>query len=192
MKMDATNNNHHDAVVASEMTAAMELIQLKYQQPSRTECRAAGKFLHAILHHGNATMSDSPLVEEPLFATKDNNYDATMAITPFKTSNNNKSSSLPMPVAGYNDDEYLSPLQCYVRAQCIEYFAATADADVMKARGRQTPVEEGRVGVRCVFCKELSRNEQASQASEFSVSLSLVLELHILIVHISCSFNCLL
>jgi hypothetical protein len=75
---------------------------------------------------------------------------------------------LPFPLAHRNDEEYLSPLQCYIRKTCLEFFAA--DASNATNKGRQTSVSEGRVGVRCVFCKHLPRDEQAAQAGEYAIS----------------------
>ena len=51
-----------------------------------------------------------------------------------------------------------------IRSNCIEYFTASTDEH---GRGRQTPVSEGRVGIRCVFCKDEPKHEQASQACTF-------------------------
>lgn len=79
-------------------------------------------------------------------------------------SNNNIITSLPAPIADSRDGQHLSAQQCFLREKCIEYFEASA-LDV--GRGRQTTVTEGRVGVRCAFCKDLSREERASQASKY-------------------------
>ena len=51
-----------------------------------------------------------------------------------------------------------------IRSNCIEYFTASTDEH---GRGRQTPVSEGRVGIRCVFCKDEPKHEQASQACTY-------------------------
>jgi hypothetical protein len=80
---------------------------------------------------------------------------------------------LPFPLAHRNDEEYLSPLQCYIRKTCLEFFAA--DASNATNKGWQTSVSEGRVGVRCVFCKHLPRDEQAAQAGEYAISPPAVL-----------------
>lgn len=80
-------------------------------------------------------------------------------------SNNNIITSLPAPIADSRDEQHLSAQQVFLREKCIEYFEASA-LDV--GRGRQTTVTEGRVGVRCAFCKDLSREERASQASKYN------------------------
>ena len=103
-------------------------------------------------------------------------------------SNNNIIISLPAPIADSRDGQHLSAQQCFLREKCIEYFEASA-LDV--GRGRQTTVTEGRVGVRCAFCKDLSREERASQASKYifvitDLSTYDVIVIFILCAHISC------
>jgi hypothetical protein len=82
-----------------------------------------------------------------------------------------KVTSLPAPVAepGNNDELHLSSLQCYLRREMVEYFQAS-EGDV--GRGRQTKVTEGRVGVRCLFCKHLPKEERASQAVSYPNKIS--------------------
>lgn len=166
--------------------AAVQLLHLKHQQPSRTECHAASELLHIILQ-STGDSSHPSLASRRRPALLGATDDATPlteenSMMPFKedaTSNYD----LPMPLADSRDDRYLSPLQCYIRKHCVEYFAATASNAGTK--GRQTPISEGRVGVRCVFCKHLFRDQQAAQASE---SLVLLKRLPITI-HILCSFS---
>ena len=94
-----------------------------------------------------------------------------------------------IPLAIPEDAFWLSDLQCYVRSHCCEFFAAT-DSDVrsfptnasssskqiMKAQkgsgsgGRRGPVTLGRVGIRCVFCKD--KSSRASQATSFPSQIS--------------------
>lgn len=78
------------------------------------------------------------------------------------------------------DRDFLSPVQSYIRAHCVEYFAATS-SDTKRARGRPSSISEGQVGVRCVFCKDADQGMRASQASEcdflpFAIALGLGLE----------------
>ncbi|EJK46814.1 hypothetical protein THAOC_34500 [Thalassiosira oceanica] len=80
--------------------------------------------------------------------------------------------SPPMPVAGPNDAQHLGTIQCFVRKQLVEYFAA--DSSQLMKKGRQTAIGEGRIGVRCVFCKDLPKSEQVSQSCSFPNALSKV------------------
>mmetsp|Transcript_45334 Transcript_45334/g.95111 ORF Transcript_45334/g.95111 Transcript_45334/m.95111 type:complete len:172 (-) Transcript_45334:812-1327(-) len=149
-------------------TAAVQLLQLKYQSPSSTECREASELLRVILQSTDNSSVSSSTSRRCHPASLPEDVDATSqsensSPAPFK---NTVCSNfdLPIPVAGSRDGQYLSPLQCYIRQHCAEFFAATKSNAATK--GRQTPVAEGRVGVRCVFCKHLSRDQQASQASK--------------------------
>jgi len=86
------------------------------------------------------------------------------------SSSTSKITSLPAPVAESGNDElHLSSLQCYLRKEMVEYFEAR-EGDV--GRGRQTKVTEGRVGVRCLFCKHLPKEERASQAVSYPNKIS--------------------
>ena len=96
-------------------------------------------------------------------ATFDNNEGSSLARPAAGT-------SPPMPVAGPNDEQYLGTIQCFVRKQLVEYFAA--DSSQLAKKGRQTAICEGRIGVRCVFCKDLPKNERASQSCSFPNALS--------------------
>lgn len=57
-----------------------------------------------------------------------------------------KSVKLPMPIAAphNNEEQYVSSLHSFVRRKCVEYFAD----------------DDGRVGLRCAFCNDLSPEEQ--------------------------------
>ena len=153
--------NHHDALSSAwtETAAAIELIQMKNQQPTNLECRAASKLLAGMMHTNESSVA-SPVHHH---ANEEEGATGTSpaAVIPF----NNYLSTLPFAIADMSrDDQFLSPLQVYLRRHCTEYFSATAENAF--ARGRQSSVEAGRVGVRCVFCKHLPREQQASQASE--------------------------
>lgn len=168
--MDAAN--HHDALSSAwtETAAAIELIQMKNQQPTNLECRAASKLLAGMMHTNESSVA-SPVHRH---TNEEEGATATFpaAVIPFK----NSLSTLPFAIADMSrDDQFLSPLQVYLRRHCTEYFSATAENAF--ARGRQSPVEEGRVGVRCVFCKHLPREQQASQASECIISFAYRLSL---------------
>ena len=142
-----------------EAVAARKLIQMKHYQPSIGECRATSQLLSTILHQTNA-----------LYSSDQRKSHTTPGRSSTAVSSRVSSSitQLPIPLADTNDEEYLSPLQCYIRKTCLEFFAA--DASNATSKGRQTLVSVGRVGVRCVFCKHLPRDEQAAQAGEYAMS----------------------
>lgn len=104
-----------------------------------------------------------------------------------------------MALTTSKDAAFLSPLQAYIRAHCMEYFAApnpncpvAATNQGTKKRksgnnkkksnkapsvlsggyiapGRRAPVVEGRIGVRCVFCKDAK--SRASSSTSFPSQL---------------------
>ena len=75
---------------------------------------------------------------------------------------------LPMPLSTPNDAQFLSPLQCYIRQHCVEFFAVENGQDYV-AKGRQTQITSGRVGIRCVFCKW--ETKRASQSTSFPAKI---------------------
>jgi len=52
------------------------------------------------------------------------------------------------------DDFYLTEYQCLLRQQ-IELFEATTSDVQASAQGRNSPIEEGQVGIRCIHCSML-------------------------------------
>lgn len=159
---------------SSEVSAALELLQIKHHQPSRADCRATSELLRAIFQH-----TDADSLRHWLFSGShgSGHRPSAAALLPggdddATHQSTNAShvlsgiSELPMPIADAHDEWYLSPLHCYIRKTGLEYFAATDSNATTK--GRQTMVSEGRVGVRCSFCKHLPRDQQAAQASEFT------------------------
>lgn len=93
--------------------------------------------------------------------------------TPFEPTRNSTS----IPLSSPDDEEFLSPVQCYIRSHCVEYFEATEAEGADSAskhqqqRGRRSPIVVGRVGIRCVFCKNCPFNERASQSTAFPSNL---------------------
>lgn len=162
---------------SSEASAALELLQIKHRKPSREDCRATSDLLLAIFQFQHTTDADSPHRHWVIMTTTGHRPSAA-ALLPAGNDDDAAhkyadaprvvpgSFDLPMPIAHAHDERYLSPLQCYIRKTCLEYFAATASN--VTTKGRQTLVSEGRVGVRCSFCKYLPRGQQAAQASEIT------------------------
>ena len=77
----------------------------------------------------------------------------------------NTNQLLPMSLSTSHDYDVLSPLQCYIRQNCIEFFAADDNGSGYVAKGRQTQITLGRVGIRCVYCKHAT--ERATQSASF-------------------------
>ncbi len=78
---------------------------------------------------------------------------------------NDTTQFLPMSLFSPSDADFLSPLQCYIRKNCIEFFAAEANESGYIAKGRQTPITSGRVGIRCIYCKHATK--RATQSTSF-------------------------
>jgi len=175
---------------SSEASAALELLQIKHRKPSREDCRATSDLLLAIFQFQHTTDADSPHRHWVLMTTTGHRPSAA-ALLPAGNDDDAAhkyadaprvvpgSFDLPMPIAHAHDERYLSPLQCYIRKTCLEYFAATASN--VTTKGRQTLVSEGRVGVRCSFCKYLPRGQQAAQASEITPFFLLCLCIYLLL-----------
>ena len=178
-------NSEHPA----EVSAALELAGIKYHQLSRAECHETSELLCTILQRTDpdGTLSLNQLTFQSSSGRRPSTAalliaagDAYGAVNLYTSSVSSVITKMPIPIAGRDDEQYLSTLQCYIRKTCLEYFAASAaSARNLTTKGRQTLVSEVRVGVRCVFCKHLPRDQQAKQASEFLSFLSLHSFMHI-------------
>mmetsp|Transcript_3852 Transcript_3852/g.8196 ORF Transcript_3852/g.8196 Transcript_3852/m.8196 type:complete len:611 (-) Transcript_3852:141-1973(-) len=56
------------------------------------------------------------------------------------------------PLAMPEDDDWLTPLHCFVRRYCVEVFVATPDDVAAPCMGKRNPVSVSQVGIRCPFC----------------------------------------
>jgi hypothetical protein len=65
---------------------------------------------------------------------------------PFKTLD------VSIPLALDRDQDWLTPLHCFVRRNCVEAFTATENDIVAPSKGKRKPVQIGQVGIRCPHC----------------------------------------
>lgn len=56
------------------------------------------------------------------------------------------------PLAMPEDDEWLTPLHCFVRQYCVEVFVATPEDVAAPCMGKRNPVSVNQVGIRCPYC----------------------------------------
>lgn len=56
------------------------------------------------------------------------------------------------PLSCPEDDEWLTPLHCFVRQYCVEIFVATPADVAAPCMGKRNPVLVGQVGIRCPYC----------------------------------------
>ena len=160
-----------------EAAAVESLLRMNAEQLNRDECDGASDVLFGIYSAG--------------INVKESNKIANRSGMDFYRPKGN----LSIPLSTPDDADYLSPLQCYIRKHCVEYFEAT-DADNSNSsskhkqqRGRRTPIVIGRVGIRCVFCKDCPFSQRASQSTAFPSNLekiysSVVVSTHIVALRI--------
>ncbi|KAL7534826.1 hypothetical protein ACHAXR_006100 [Thalassiosira sp. AJA248-18] len=68
------------------------------------------------------------------------------------TSSTPSSSTDYFPLAMAEDDEWLTPLHCFVRKYCVEVFVATPADVAAPCMGKRNPVSVNQVGIRCPYC----------------------------------------
>jgi hypothetical protein len=56
------------------------------------------------------------------------------------------------PLSRPEDDEWLTPLHCFVRKYCVEVFVATPEDVAAPCMGKRNPVTVDQVGIRCPYC----------------------------------------
>ena len=68
------------------------------------------------------------------------------------TSSSPDSATDYFPLALPEDEEWLTPLHCFVRKYCVEVFVATKEDVAAPCMGKRTPVSVNQVGIRCPHC----------------------------------------
>ncbi|CAB9509944.1 expressed unknown protein [Seminavis robusta] len=58
----------------------------------------------------------------------------------------------PIPLAMSSDKDWLTPLHCFVRRQCVEVFTASQSDVSTPSKGKRKPIQVGQVGIRCPHC----------------------------------------
>lgn len=67
------------------------------------------------------------------------------------------------------DKEWLTPLHCFVRQQCVEVFTAS-DRDISTpSKGKRKPIQVGQVGIRCPHCFSSSASSKGKTRERGSV-----------------------
>ncbi|KAL3776861.1 hypothetical protein ACHAWO_000589 [Cyclotella atomus] len=79
-----------------------------------------------------------------------------------------------IPLSTPNDMTSLSPLLTFIRSSCVEYFTAKLEEEGSPQKGRRAKIVEGTVGIRCVFCKELSLEKRGRQNMAFPTGLDTI------------------
>jgi len=83
------------------------------------------------------------------------------------TSSSPNSATDYFPLAMAEDEEWLTPLHCFVRKYCVEVFVATAQDVAAPCMGKRNPVSANQVGIRCPYCspeRMSANNEQVDVA----------------------------
>jgi len=82
------------------------------------------------------------------------------------------SATVYFPLAMLEDEEWLTPLHCFVRKYCVEVFVATPEDEAGPCMGKRNPVSVNQVGIRCPYCSPRragSEQIDAARARENSV-----------------------
>lgn len=58
----------------------------------------------------------------------------------------------PLPLAMEADEEWLTPLHCFVRQHCVHVFTASSEDVATPSKGKRRPIHVGQVGIRCPHC----------------------------------------
>ena len=68
------------------------------------------------------------------------------------TSSDPNAKSPYFPLALPEDEQWLTPLHCFVRKYCVEVFVATHEDVAAPCMGKRSPVSVNQVGIRCPHC----------------------------------------
>lgn len=64
----------------------------------------------------------------------------------------------PVPMAMSSDNEFITPLHCFIRLHCVELFTATQDDVFTPSKGKRRPIQLHQVGIRCPHCHGCSQS----------------------------------
>eukprot|EP00934_Nitzschia_sp_Nitz4_P006842 Nitzschia sp. Nitz4//scaffold62_size106224//66051//68669//NITZ4_004361-RA/size106224-processed-gene-0.56-mRNA-1//-1//CDS//3329555871//6832//frame0 len=78
----------------------------------------------------------------------------------------------PTPLAMEPDKDWLTPLHCFVRSECVQVFTATEQDVATPSKGKRKPIQVGQVGIRCPHChhEESGARERGSVYYPTSIS----------------------
>ncbi|KAL3925553.1 MAG: hypothetical protein SGILL_000327 [Bacillariaceae sp.] len=68
----------------------------------------------------------------------------------------------PLALAMLPDKDWLTPLHCFVRQNCVEIFTATEEDVATPSKGKRKPINVGQIGIRCPHC----HNEDSAKSRE--------------------------
>ena len=75
------------------------------------------------------------------------------------------------------DKHILNPVQTFVRSHLIEVFASSGYEAHIRSQGKGSrPIKANQVGIRCIYCKHLSAQDQTNQAVSYPSSLQMLFE----------------
>jgi hypothetical protein len=77
-----------------------------------------------------------------------------------------------VPLGLEEDKFWLSELQCYLRSNFAEVFAATEEDIAAPMHGRNKPIALGQVGIRCMHCRDDPPSERGQQATSYPSLIS--------------------
>jgi hypothetical protein len=60
----------------------------------------------------------------------------------------------PLPLAMEFDKDWLTPLHCFVRRNCVQVFSATDKDVATPSKGKRKPIQVGQIGIRCPHCHQ--------------------------------------
>ncbi|KAL9191593.1 hypothetical protein ACHAXT_001299 [Thalassiosira profunda] len=160
-----SHHSHHSAVsvVPSHMPALPPVPHQVHQvshgarelQHQASATSEADQFESAIdrLPAFDASVSSGPVAAATPAATK--------PLQPLESSGPQSATDY-FPLALPEDEEWLTPLHCFVRRYCVEIFVATPDDVAAPCMGKRNPVSVNQVGIRCPYCspERMGTNDQ--------------------------------
>ena len=72
----------------------------------------------------------------------------------------------PIPMAMASDNDFITPLHCFIRLHCVELFTATQDDVFTPSKGKRRPIQLHQVGIRCPHCHGCSQGQNTKIGHE--------------------------
>ena len=168
-----TQQEHHQQyfpnprVFDTEQSTAEQLTQRHLNQ-ARQQLTFPQAMADQRLHVSSSAQGSSSVVcsERSYGPIRTSNQPVLRPIEPSKADSPNVHFPLALP----EDEEWLTPLHCFVRKYCVEAFVATNKDVAAPCMGKRTPVSIGQVGIRCHYCSpDRLTNSDAARSRENGV-----------------------
>jgi hypothetical protein len=146
--IDSQLSSPHRYILSDQKPVVLNSIHLG-KRPFNMPTRNEDNHPEGELKTSRGGLSPDKRVKKSHLLTQDSVSTSVTSTDPssFETLSSTMRLSIPL------DDKSLTPLQCFIRNECISIFTADESDIESSSRGKRRPVNRGQVGICCSFCR---------------------------------------